>query len=132
MCGRQNGGAVCGSVSRPRSIAPHEGVFIKLSDQQIARFYNAALAAAVWNSAARQLASEHGTSTSFNARAFALLNIWPMSRATSTRADLWGFHFRFESGSRRSPGGQQVDSYIVSHMAAPAVDKKTERQTDEP
>ena len=41
----------------------------------IARFYNAALAAAVWNSAARQLASARGTSISFNARAFALLNM---------------------------------------------------------
>jgi hypothetical protein len=41
----------------------------------IARFYNAALAAAVWNSAARQLATAKGTSLSYNARAFALLNM---------------------------------------------------------
>ena len=42
---------------------------------EIARFYNAALAAAVWNAAARQLASARGTSIGFNARAFALLNM---------------------------------------------------------
>jgi hypothetical protein len=41
----------------------------------VARFYNAALAAAVWNSAARQLAAAKGTSLSYNARAFALLNM---------------------------------------------------------
>jgi hypothetical protein len=41
----------------------------------IARFYNAVLAAAVWNSAARQLADARGTSLSYNARAFALLNM---------------------------------------------------------
>jgi hypothetical protein len=41
----------------------------------VSRFYNAYLAAAVWNSVARQLASAKGTSLSYNARAFALLNM---------------------------------------------------------
>ena len=41
----------------------------------VARFYNAALAAAVWNSVARQLAVAKRTSLSYNARAFALLNM---------------------------------------------------------
>jgi hypothetical protein len=41
----------------------------------IARFYNSVLAAAVWNSAARQLAAAERTSLSYNARAFALLNM---------------------------------------------------------
>jgi hypothetical protein len=42
---------------------------------QVARFYNAALAAAVWNSVARQIAVRRSTPLSFNARAFALLNM---------------------------------------------------------
>ena len=41
----------------------------------VARFYNAYLAAAVWNSVARQLAVAKRTSLSYNARAFALLNM---------------------------------------------------------
>lgn len=41
----------------------------------VARFYNAYLAAAVWNSIARQLASAQRTSLSYNARVFALLNM---------------------------------------------------------
>ena len=41
----------------------------------VARFYNASLAAAVWNSVARQLAFSKRTSLSYNARAFALLNM---------------------------------------------------------
>jgi hypothetical protein len=41
----------------------------------VARFYNAALAAAVWNSVARQLAVAKRASLSYNARAFALLNM---------------------------------------------------------
>jgi hypothetical protein len=41
----------------------------------VARFYNAYLAAAVWNSVARQLAVAKHTSLSYNARAFALINI---------------------------------------------------------
>jgi hypothetical protein len=41
----------------------------------VARFYNAYLAAAVWNSVARQLAVAKHTSLSYNARAFALLNM---------------------------------------------------------
>jgi hypothetical protein len=41
----------------------------------VARFYNAYLAAAVWNSVARQLAVAQRTSLSYNARAFALLNM---------------------------------------------------------
>jgi len=41
----------------------------------VAVFYNAALAPAVWNSVARQLAAARGTPLSSNARAFALLNM---------------------------------------------------------
>jgi hypothetical protein len=41
----------------------------------VARFYNSVLAAAVWNSAARQLAVAKRTSLAYNARAFALLNM---------------------------------------------------------
>jgi hypothetical protein len=41
----------------------------------VARFYNSVLAAAVWNSVARQLAAAKGTSLAYNARAFALLNM---------------------------------------------------------
>jgi hypothetical protein len=41
----------------------------------VAQFYNAALAPAVWNDVARQLATEHRTRLAKNARAFALLNM---------------------------------------------------------
>jgi hypothetical protein len=41
----------------------------------VSRFYNASLAAAVWNSVARQLAAAKRTSLSYNARALALLNM---------------------------------------------------------
>lgn len=41
----------------------------------VSRFYNAYLAAAVWNSVARQLAAAQRTSLSYNARVFALLNM---------------------------------------------------------
>jgi hypothetical protein len=41
----------------------------------VARFYNAALAPAVWNDVARQLATAQHTSLVTNARAFALLNM---------------------------------------------------------
>jgi hypothetical protein len=41
----------------------------------VALFYNAVLAVAVWNPAARQIAAARGTSLSANARMFALLNM---------------------------------------------------------
>jgi hypothetical protein len=41
----------------------------------VAQFYNAALAPAVWNDVARQLAAEQHTRLATNARAFALLNM---------------------------------------------------------
>jgi hypothetical protein len=41
----------------------------------VAQFYNAALAPAVWNDVARQLATEQHTRLATNARAFALLNM---------------------------------------------------------
>ena len=61
--GEVNAVGAATSTSRPEQLTT------------IARFYNAVLAAAVWNSAARQLAAAKGTSISYNARAFALLNM---------------------------------------------------------
>ncbi len=59
----------------------------------VARFYNAVLAAAVWNSAARQLAEAKGTSLSYNARAFALINMAISDGLVSSMETK--YHYRF-------------------------------------
>lgn len=60
---------------------------------QAARFYNAVLAAAVWNSAARQIAAAQGTSLTFNARAFALLNMAISDGLVSSMETKYHYHF---------------------------------------
>jgi hypothetical protein len=51
------------SLARPAHLA------------DVARFYNAVLAVATWNPVLAQVATSRGTSLSFNARLFALLNV---------------------------------------------------------
>jgi hypothetical protein len=59
----------------------------------VARFYNAYLAAAVWNSVARQLAVAKHTSLAYNARAFALLNMAISDGLISTMETKYYYRF---------------------------------------
>jgi hypothetical protein len=59
----------------------------------VARFYNAALAPAVWNDVARQLATARHTRLATNARAFALLNM-AISDGLETSMET-KYHYRF-------------------------------------
>lgn len=90
----------------------------------VARFYNASLAAAVWNSVARQLAVPKRTSLSYNARAFALLNMaisdgLVSSIETKYHYRLWRPETAIREGDIDSNPATKPDETFVPLITAP-------------
>jgi hypothetical protein len=91
---------------------------------EVARFYNAASAVAVWNPALRQVAAARGRSLAWNARAFALLNI-AISDAlvavmeTKYRYLFWRPETAIREAAEDRNSSTEPDATFVPYIATP-------------